>query len=101
MSSTTEGLPLVVLEAMATSLPVVSTSAGGIATVIDEGQTGFLVPVGDEAALRDRVATLSADPTACRAFGARARSVAVTRYSAERMQRDYLALYARVLSANP
>jgi glycosyltransferase involved in cell wall biosynthesis len=98
MSSTTEGLPLVVLEAMATSLPVVSTSAGGIATVIDDGQTGFLVPVGDEAALRDRVATLSADPTACRACGARARSAAVTRYSAERMQRDYLALYARVLS---
>lgn len=101
MSSDTEGLPLVVLEAMATSLPVVSTSVGGIPNVLDEGQTGFLVPAGDEAALRDRVGKLHSDPAGSRACGARARSVAVTRFSAERMQRDYLALYARVLSANP
>jgi len=99
MSSDTEGLPLVVLEAMATGLPVVSTSVGGIPNVIDEGKTGFLVPVDDEAALRARVAELGADPAASRAMGARARTAAVAQYSAERMQRDYLELYARVLSA--
>ncbi len=101
MSSSTEGLPLVVLEAMATSLPVVSTSVGGIPNVLDEGQTGFLVAAGDEAALRDRLARLAADPAGSRACGARARSAAVTRFSAERMQRDYLELYARVLSPKP
>jgi len=101
MSSDTEGLPLVVLEAMATSLPVVSTSVGGIPNVLDEGQTGFLVPAGDEAALRDRVGRLHRDPAESRACGARARSAAVTRFSAERMQREYLELYARVLSPNP
>ncbi|HEX2685581.1 MAG TPA: glycosyltransferase [Kofleriaceae bacterium] len=101
MSSDTEGLPLVVLEAMATSLPVVSTSVGGIPNVLEEGQTGFLVPAGDEAALRHRVEKLYSDPAASRACGARARSAAVTRFSAERMQRDYLELYTRVLSVNP
>src|SRR5262249_25790930 len=98
MSSDTEGLPLVVLEAMATALPVVSTSVGGIPNVIDEGQTGLLVPAGDEAALRDRLARLGADRALARALGARAREVSVARYSAARMQRDYLDLYARVLS---
>ena len=98
LSSNTEGLPLVIPEAMATGLPVVSTSVGGIPTVIDEGQTGFLIAVGDEQALRDRVARLHADPETGRACGSRARSAAVARFSAERMQRDYLELYERVLS---
>ncbi len=98
MSSDTEGLPLVVLEAMATSLPVVSTGVGGIPNVIEEGRTGLLVPAGDEAALRDRMARLGADPAASRDMGARARDASVARFSAERMQRDYLALYERVLS---
>jgi glycosyltransferase involved in cell wall biosynthesis len=98
LSSDTEGLPLVVLEAMATGLPVVSTRVGGVPNVIDDGVTGLLVPVGDEAALGAAVAGLAADRARCAAMGAAAREAAVTRYSAERMQRDYLALYARVLA---
>jgi len=101
MSSETEGLPLVVLEAMATGLPVVSTAVGGIPNVIEEGQTGFLVPRGDEQGLRDRIVKLHAAPAETRACGARARATAVTKYSGERMQRDYLELYARVLRGNP
>ena len=101
LSSDTEGLPLVVLEAMATGLPVLSTRVGGVPTVIDEGETGFLVPIGDEAALRDRVAQLRRDPTASRGCGDRARAAAIARFSAARMQRDYLDLYSRVLALDP
>jgi glycosyltransferase involved in cell wall biosynthesis len=101
LSSDTEGLPLVVPEAMATGLPVISTRVGGVPSVLDDGQTGFLVAKGDEQALRDRAAALRADPAASRAVGERARSAAVTRFSAERMQRDYLALYGRVLAREP
>lgn len=101
MSSDTEGLPLVVLEAMATGLPVVSTSVGGIPNVIEEGGTGFLVPAADEAGLRARIAALRDDATTRLACGARARTAAVTRYSAERMQREYLELYTRVLAHRP
>jgi glycosyltransferase involved in cell wall biosynthesis len=98
MSSDTEGLPLGVLEAMATALPVVSTRVGGIPNVIEENRTGFLTPAGDEVALRDALAKIAAVPATARAFGHRARSDAMEKYSAERMGREYLDLYARVLS---
>jgi glycosyltransferase involved in cell wall biosynthesis len=101
LSSDTEGLPLVIPEAMATGLPVISTRVGGVPSVLDEGQTGFLVPRGDEQALRDRAAQLRADPAASRALGARARAAAIARFSAERMQRDYIDLYTRVLDHEP
>ena len=101
LSSDTEGLPLVVPEAMATALPVISTAVGGVPGVLDEGQTGFLVAAGDEQGLRERAAALRADPAASRAVGERARAAAVARFSAERMQRDYLELYARVLAREP
>jgi glycosyltransferase involved in cell wall biosynthesis len=98
LSSDTEGLPLVVLEAMATGVPVLSTRVGGVPTVLDDGETGFLVPIGDEAAIRDRVIRLRDDPAASRACGERGRAAAIMRFSAARMQRDYLALYTRVLT---
>ena len=97
LSSSTEGLPLVIPEAMAIGLPVVATSVGGIPSVIDEGLTGLLVPSGDEPALRDRLAALRSDPAAAHAIGARARSAATSRFSADRMHRDYVELYGRVL----
>jgi glycosyltransferase involved in cell wall biosynthesis len=97
LSSSTEGLPLVIPEAMATALPVVSTAVGGIPGVIDEGATGFLVPRGDEAALRARLERLALDRALGEDLGRRGRALALERYSAERMVRDYLDLYHRIL----
>src|SRR5262249_17047897 len=98
LCSDTEGLPLVIPEAMAVGLPVVSTSVGGIPTVIDEGRTGFLIAAGDEAALRARLERLRADPALARACGERARATALDRFSAERMAREYIELYERLLA---
>jgi glycosyltransferase involved in cell wall biosynthesis len=99
LCSNTEGLPLVIPEAMATGLPVVSTCVGGVPTVVEEGRTGFLVPKGDEKTLGDRLRMLRSDRELSRAYGDRAQSVAAARFSAERMQREYLGLYEQVLSS--
>jgi glycosyltransferase involved in cell wall biosynthesis len=97
LSSAWEGLPLVLPEAMATGLPVVATSVGGVPGVVREGETGFLVPHGDAAALLGRVLALRDDPARRAAMGARARDVALASYSAERMAAEYLAIYQDVL----
>jgi glycosyltransferase involved in cell wall biosynthesis len=93
--SRTEGHPIVVLEAMATAVPVLATPVGGIPGILGEGETGFLVPVDDEAALRARLDELLGDPARLREVGVRARAAARDRYGAERMVDEYLALYAR------
>ena len=96
LSSKSEGLPLVVPEAMAAGLPIVATSVGGLPSVVDEGVTGLLVPV-DEAAFGAALATLAHDRALARAMGAKGREVALARYSHDRMVDAYLALYARAL----
>lgn len=98
LSSRTEGLPLVIPEAMATGIPVVSTAVGGISTVIEEGKTGFLVVSGDEAALRAKMALLQRDPDLGRACGGAGRAAALARFSAVRMRSDYQHLYEHVLA---
>jgi glycosyltransferase involved in cell wall biosynthesis len=97
LSSKTEGLPLVVPEAMAAGLPVVTTSVGGLPSVIDDGRTGALVPV-DERALTDALTELASDHEHARQMGRKAREVALARYSADRMVEAYLELYAGALA---
>lgn len=93
--SRTEGHPLVVLEAMATGLPVVATSVGGLSSIVDEGATGRLVAPEDEASLASAVEDLVADSALRQAMGRRARQTALARFGAARMVDEYLALYAR------
>ena len=69
-----EGLPTAILEAMAFGLPVVTTPVGGIADVVRDGETGFLVQPGDPDGLAEVLARLIADPERARAVGARARA---------------------------
>jgi glycosyltransferase involved in cell wall biosynthesis len=94
LSSKSEGLPLVVPEAMAAGLPIVTTSVGGLPTVVDDGETGLLVPV-EEQPLSAALARLEADRDLAKAMGTKAREVALARYSHDRMVDAYLALYAQ------
>jgi glycosyltransferase involved in cell wall biosynthesis len=94
LSSILEGLPLVVPEAMAAGLPIVTTAVGGLPAVVDEGHTGLLVPV-DEAAMRQALSRLAANPALAKSLGTNARTIALERYSSDRMVESYLALYAQ------
>jgi glycosyltransferase involved in cell wall biosynthesis len=64
-----EGLPLVVLEAMATGIPVVATSVGGTPEAVVDGETGLMVPPRDVNALARAIDELLADPEMARGMG--------------------------------
>jgi ADP-heptose:LPS heptosyltransferase len=78
----TEGLPNVVIEALAAGVPVIGSRHGGIVEAVDDGRTGFLVPPGDATAVADVFKRLVVDPQAQRVMGKNARGVAVERFSA-------------------
>jgi glycosyltransferase involved in cell wall biosynthesis len=93
LSSDSEGLPMAIPEAMASALPVVSTDVGGIRDVVADGETGYLAPKGDAAALRSCIERLLGDAGALRAMGARAREVCLSRFSSVSMRDRYLEKY--------
>ena len=93
LSSGTEALPNVVLEAMAAGLPVVATNVGGLPEAVLPGQTGRLVPPGDPAALAQAMAHLLADEPLRRRFGQAGRDRAVREFSLPQMVRRYEALF--------
>ncbi len=92
LSSRTEGLPLVVPEAMACSLPIVATRVGGLPGIVPK-DVGVLVPHGDAEALREAIASLAHDGARRHAMGEAARAHAYALFSLERMTRDYERLY--------
>jgi alpha-maltose-1-phosphate synthase len=76
-----ELLGLVALEAMSSGTPVVASRIGGLAEVVVDGETGFLVEPGDVAALADRLALLLADRRLAARLGANARDLVVQRFT--------------------
>ena len=99
--SQAEGFGTMVLQAMAHGVPVVATSTGGLLALVRDGETGFLVPVGDHAALAARVLHLLTHPELRRSLGEAARQTALTDFSLETMMARILELYADALAAAP
>jgi glycosyltransferase involved in cell wall biosynthesis len=91
------GLPVV--EAMATSLPVVATRVGGLPEIVVDGVTGLLVPAGDALALAAAIERLLADPELAGRMGAAGRRRAVERYSWDVVAEQALGHYRRLIEA--
>ena len=96
MSSVTEGLGTSLLDAMASSKPVVATNAGGIPEVVVDGETGFLVPPRDHGAMAEALVRLLRDAQLRQRMGRAGLVRARRKFSAERMVQETLRVYERV-----
>ena len=97
LASANEGTPISLIEAGAAGRPVVSTSVGGVADVVEHGSTGFLADSG--AALADAMLKLLADRDLARRMGAAGRKRVLARYSAARLASDLTSIYERELAS--
>jgi glycosyltransferase involved in cell wall biosynthesis len=88
-----------VLEAMAGGRPVVVYDWGALPELVDEGQSGFVVPFGDIEAVAARLRELCADPAALRSMGEAGRRLAVARYGRDSYAASLGTAYAEILPA--
>jgi glycosyltransferase involved in cell wall biosynthesis len=94
-----DAFPTTLIEALATSVPVLATAIGGIPEIIDDGQTGVLVPAPPSAAvLADALGELLADPSHRRALADAGRRAYVQRFTAGPWVERTRALYDAVLA---
>jgi glycosyltransferase involved in cell wall biosynthesis len=99
-SSRQEGLPMAILEGMASGLPLVATAVGEVPTVVQNDRTGVLVAPDDVEGLAAAIAALLRDPARRKRLGAAARQLIEDEYSAERMTADYLRVYDEAIEAS-
>ena len=100
LSSLWEGMPYVILEAMAVGLPIVATNIVGNNELVVNNQTGFLVPIGDSQSIADcLIALLENDDKRC-GFGQAARETAKDRSSIDNWIRAYESLYSHTIDSS-
>jgi glycosyltransferase involved in cell wall biosynthesis len=98
LPSVGEGLSMTLLEAMASSLPVVCTDVGGNPEVVAAGETGLLVPPQQPAALAAALLALLRDPARARRLGAAGRHRVEVEFDVRRVVASYEALYRALLA---
>ena len=99
LSSTAEGFSNSILEYMAAARPVVVTDVGGAREAVIEGETGYVVPAGDDRQMAERMITLLRNPKRARAMGERGKSIVAEKFSVERQLANTLDLYSDLLGA--
>ncbi len=91
-----EGLPNVILEAMACAKPVVATVVGGTPEAVRDGENGLLAPPRDAHRLKEKLAELLQDPDKIRAMGKRSRDIAEREFSLEMQIERFESLYEKL-----
>lgn len=92
-----EGLPLVLLEAMACGKPVIASRIGGIPTVIDDGIDGILTQPKDISALSEKILEVLKNKEVADKLGKNARKKVIEKFGVERMVDDTVGVYNRLL----
>jgi glycosyltransferase involved in cell wall biosynthesis len=96
LTSKTEGLPNAIMEAMAAGLPCVATDAGGCRELVHEGETGFVVPIGDEIKVVERILLLLRNKELRRTMGLKGKE-AMVNFDVRRMAEQYRLLYTQIM----
>lgn len=97
-SSRREGLPIAILEAMASGVPVIATAVGEVPKIIDHGRTGLLAPPECAPALAEAMLQLLRNPRKREELSVAARQRMSEHFSLERMGADYLAFYKHAIA---
>lgn len=100
LPSQSEGISNVILEAMASGLPVIATAVGGNGELVDDGRTGLLTPAHDAEALAQRIVELARNTARAKEMGRAGRRVVEERFSLDAMVRSYLDVYDAALGRN-
>jgi sugar transferase (PEP-CTERM/EpsH1 system associated) len=98
LPSLSEGISNVILEAMASGLPVIATDVGGNSELVDAGNTGELVPVSDVEAMAQSIVGYARDQERARAAGQAGRAAVERQFSMTAMVQQYQGLYDRLLN---
>ena len=93
-----EGLPIAILEGMASGLPVIATSVGEVPKIIEHGRTGLLTSSEDPQLVSEKILDLLRNPAKRVELGTAAKLLITELFSAERMARDYLQFYQKAIS---
>jgi glycosyltransferase involved in cell wall biosynthesis len=88
-----EGIPLTLIEAMATALPCVATRVGGIPEIVHDGETGCLAESGNDLELSRHIVELAEDPVQREQFGRAGRARVKSRFDELAMLESYKRLY--------
>ncbi len=98
LTSISEGIPLTLIEAMATFVPCVATDVGGVAEVVVDGETGWLAVAGDDAALASRIEQLATQREVRLEFGVNGRKRVQQFFSDSKMHAEYQSVYRKMLN---
>lgn len=101
LASLYEGMPMVILEAMAAGRAIVASAVNGVPRLLDQGRAGLLVPAGDARALGAAIASLLADGQRRAELGTAARAAVAREFSSARMAERYGEMYAGLTGAAP
>jgi len=94
----TEGVPVALMEALASAVPAVATGVSGVPELVRDGDTGWLVPQRDAAALAGALAEVRRDPQEAARRAARGRQLVIDEFDVAESTRRLRALFARALS---
>ncbi len=95
-----EGTPVVLMEAMASGLPVVSTNHGGIPELVKDGTTGFLVGEKDSGALADKLEILIKNPALGEKFGENGRKQIEENFDSNKLNDNLVEIYSSLLTGS-